>query len=894
MRHIALLLGSSIMVGTQLSFMGLPWLIEVQPLLSIGLGLFLSTLFLVGWTFLGHLIDSHGLAEIRGRGSFSIPAIAQNSKLLRYGCSQKWAIRSGVALVVAVWGSAYGYIWTQNALSHRLPADLDKLEVEMVATLERLEQRGSWQRLTLRIREVMPVDSSHAQAHSIAVERVQLNLYSNIRVKGLGSYSARLTDSGRFSTQSEKPVSEQNSTPALKKGLEVGDTLHITAKLRAFRNFSNGLSFDYEAHQLSKGIDARGYIRSIQVLEANRQSSSPVETFARQAESTRLGWISQIEQAVDPAAWLWISGLVFGEQDAFTANQWQAAQATGTLHLLVVSGLHLSAFATCGLLLVALTRRLCVLVGLFRSRLWNERRPERPEYLSPRGWLLITWGLVSALALFYVWLAGAGVALQRAWIMLFALLLVLVNARRLHPGSAICYAFAALLLVNPLVYTGAGFWFSMSAVGVLIVFLSGRRLKLSGALWLPQWVVFLGVLPVLLNWDQAVSLSHVIANTLAIPLMVMVVLPLTFVVLLLSQIQPDGGIFQMAESALAALGNLWWQGLHETAQVDWPSFSGLPVNVALAWVLMLAFLSLGVRPRLACLGFVLAFVVLFTVPANRPAMLGLLDVGQGLALVAVQNGQSLVYDTGPAYSQRFNAGSAILLPVLSKLGVEQIDALVVSHGDNDHAGGLGALLTGGIPVHQLWLGQPTRVSRASLAASASEWLEGSDALGDNCHRMSRSEKQRSAAWIDITDDIAYRFFPLRSLRSPADNDTSCVVQIHWFDQRVLIPGDIGRRRELELVGRYGDRLKSDVLIVAHHGSRSSSAEAFLTTVDPQQAWISAGFNNRFGHPAKPVTDRLNRLGIPWASTAEQGAIWLDAFGQTRFQRNAPGPLWRQP
>jgi competence protein ComEC len=893
MRHIALLLGSSILVGTQLPLTArLFWLAKTPLLLGLVSVFLLSALFLVGWICFRRSANASTSVNSQTEGFFSILSQLQGARVLKTGFCRRRAVRIGVMVLVAVCGSAYGCGWIQNALSHRFPSDLDKLEVEMVATLERLEQRGSWQRLILKVNDVTAKALPEEQRHRVSLQRVQLNLYSNTAIRRLGSAPAQLA---KHSGGSDPDVgSGQIPKPAMQNALSVGDTIKITAKLRAIRNFSNGLSFDYEAHQLRKGIDARGYIRSIEVLKTVRQSPGSLAALGRWAESSRLGWISQIKQKVDPSAWPWISGLVFGEQDAFTATQWRIAQSTGTLHLLVVSGLHLSAFAALGLLLVAAVKRIRVLTVLLGHGRKTGIRFRTVGLARPKVWLLLTWGLVSIFALFYVWLAGAGVALQRAWIMLFALLLVLVSARRLRPDSAICYAFAALLLINPLIYTGAGFWFSMAAVAVLISFLSGRRLKWSGALWLPQWVVFLGLLPVLLSWDQTVSLSHLMANTLAIPLMITLILPLTFGVLLLSLILPDGEIFQIAEAALIGLGHLWWQGLSETAQIAWPSFSGLPVTVLLAWVLMLACLYVGVRPVLASLGLLVTFVLLFSMPAKRPATLGLLDVGQGLSLVATENGRGLVYDTGPAYSTRFNAGSAILLPVLRKLGVQQIDALIVSHGDNDHAGGLGPLLVSSMPVRRLWLGQPIRVKHSDFARASSEWLKGNQALGDNCHRLMPSQTLRPVEWIDITEDLAYRFFPLRSLRSPVDNDTSCVVQIRWFGQRVLIPGDIGRRRELELVGRYGNRLKSDVLVVAHHGSRSSSSEAFLTTVDPQQAWISAGFNNRFGHPARQVTDRLNRLDIPWISTAERGAIWLDSQSRVRFQRNWPGPVWRQP
>ncbi|MCD8532206.1 MAG: DNA internalization-related competence protein ComEC/Rec2 [Saccharospirillaceae bacterium] len=582
------------------------------------------------------------------------------------------------------------------------------------------------------------------------------------------------------------------------------------------------------------------------------------------------------------AAWPWLSGLVFGEQQAFSKEQWQLAQFTGTLHLLVVSGLHVGMVAAIGWLL-----------ALFAIRLWI--------LLTGRGLrhpALIRLLLVGAVSAAYVWLAGTGIALQRAWIMIMVLLWVLFSGWRLNWLTALSLALLLVLLVNPLIWTRAGFGFSFVAVLSLLAFFGGRSNGRLQTFVLPQWVVFMAMLPLLWFWGLPVSLLQVFTNLLAIPLLSLLILPLALLdvgLAWLSAVFMKAGLLNTEyhaafvaalDSLLAGVGETFWQLLTALQQQNWPLQFWQPLPVLLLWPVMLLLWRLGVSPALNWAATPLLLLGLFWpwrddsegVAYSSPEA-AMLDVGQGQSLVFISGHHVLVYDTGARFSAHFDAGSALLVPLLKQAGVTRIDTLIVSHSDLDHAGGLDSVLRSELPVQKILLGQ--------MLAEVPPWRS-----PVACRAMAEQ------GWQVIDAALHYRILALPTalqvLVAGSDNNQSCVVQLDWFGRRFLLTGDIERDLEQQLVAHFGVDLRSDVLVLAHHGSRSSSSAEFLAAVQPSQVWISAGFNNRFGHPHADVIRRLDAMNIPWYLTARDGALFMAPDGQLRTARSGWQPPWRQP
>lgn len=698
------------------------------------------------------------------------------------------------AITLAV---CFGFGWLQWQLAHRLPVELDKQEVSLrLYVVENIKQQGI-QRLLVKV--MTPNQELDAQKLP-HLRNLKLSLYrSNQTIKS-------------------------------------GSLLNAEVVLRSPRNIANGLAFDYEAWLISQGVDATGYIKQLDVIS---EHSSPLRD-----------QIIKKQQLRHPShTWPWIAGLVFGEQDSFTTDQWQLSKQMGTLHLLVVSGLHM------GLVLFLLVVVWRTLLRVLSSCLGRSL----PS--------LIIYRLIFLLAgsAGYLWLAGSGVALQRAWLMFSIVLLIQSTRLKLNWLTAISLACLLVVFVNPLIWTGPGFAYSFAAVLTLLLFFSARRSDYIEAIWLPQWVIFIALIPVFISWQQPVSLVQWLANLLAIPYVSLVLLPLS----LLNIAFPYVPLSFLLESA----GDLFWWLLDELSFIPLSRVTYLPLFSLFLWPLWLLVFRRGVSYFVTLLLSVMVVSVVFLFPAQQKPVAMMIDVGQGQSLVFTTNQHTIVYDAGPFMGQ-FDTGDAVITPVLYQLGVRKIDNLIVSHNDNDHAGGTGALLNNFTVV---------------------EWSGGQFVknLPHTLHLCSQS----SANWQVLSNNLLYRYLMVDEsawLRLPDNNNNrSCVVQLEWYGTRFLLTGDIGKSIEYDLIRKYNNQLKSDVLVLAHHGSSTSTSEVFLQTVAPKQVWISSGFNNKFNHPADDVIQRLHQQNIPWLNTAQEGAIVLNLNGKTITVRDSWQPPWRQ-
>lgn len=706
-----------------------------------------------------------------------------------------------VYLCVLVLGLLYGHVWLQQQLQQRLPSALDRSQATLRLAVTELEARGRYQRIQA---QVLNSKTELRTQNLPPLQTIKVSVYPPLKV------------------------------PA------VGAVINAQVVLRSPRNFANGLSFDYEALLLSQGINATGYVQHYDWVE---QATAPL--------TLRYSFLEQQRSAHSAAAWTWIAGLIFGEQSAFAAEQWRLSQRTGTLHLLVVSGMHLSFMLLLGLGLWALWQRLTALV-LGRSL---------PALIGLRACFLLSW------AGLYLWLAGSGIALQRAWLML--LLLVFLQSSRLRLSWATAFAWAVLLVlvVNPLIWTGPGFGYSFLAVAALLLFFYGRKQSLSEGVWLSQWVVFSSLVPLFLFWYQPVSLMQCVANLAAIPWVNLVLMPLA----LLNVLFPD----TFLASWLVMAGDWFWQGLLSIENIPLPFVFFMPGWALLLWPVWLLLIHQGLPFMHGLIGVGVVLLALFLRAPSSVPVATMLDVGQGQALVFTSENAALVYDAGPKLSAQYDTGDATIRPYLMKLGVSQLDLLVISHADNDHAGGAQFLAEFFRP-RAIWGGQ----------------------ILSQIKQPQQLCQRHADEWIALSEMLLYRFLSIpdsASKRVPVNNNNlSCVMQLRWYGTQFLLVGDIGRVVEFELLRKYGAELKSDILVLAHHGSGSSSTATWLDVVSPKQAWISSGFNNRFGHPHPAVIARLEERQIPWLNTAQAGAVRLLPDGQVRTQRAAWQPPWRQP
>lgn len=621
--------------------------------------------------------------------------------------------------------------------------------------------------------------------------------------------------------------------------LRAGERWRLAVHLKRPHGLVNPQSFDYEAWLLAQRIGATGTVKSGE----------------RQAPAQGIGaWRDGLRQRLLALPAFGRQGgltaLVLGDDSGLSSADWQLLQDTGTIHLMVISGGHVSLMA--GLVYG-------LIVQLARHGLWPRRLP----------WLPWACALGFAAALGYSLLAGFEVPIRRACIMLAVVLVWRLRFRQLGVWTALLLAFDLVLLIEPLASLQAGFWLSFGAVAILALTFAGRLGAWSAwrTLGRAQWVMTIGLLPGLLALGLPVSISGALANLIAVPWVSFVVLPPALLGTLLLPVPWLGeGLFQLAGGLLELLFLIlapmarWWPAWLPTAVPLW------------AWLLgtfgaFLLLLPSGVPLR--AFGVALLLPMLFP-PSGAPpegrAEVWQFDVGQGLSVLIRTRGHALLYDAGPRYGD-FDLGERVVLPSLAKLGVRRLDRLLLSHADSDHAGGALAIQRGLAPAEVI-SGEPDRLPTSLQARSCVD----------------------GARWQ--WDGV--RFSTWRWGGATTGNQASCVLKVEANGERMLLTGDIDIQTERALIDAGRD-LRAEWLLAPHHGSRSSSSMAFLQAVQPRAVLFSRGQHNAFGHPHPTVVARYRALAIALHDNVEEGAlrIGLGAF-EPAWPLRAQRRFWRSP
>jgi competence protein ComEC len=389
-----------------------------------------------------------------------------------------------------------------------------------------------------------------------------------------------------------------------------------------------------------------------------------------------------------------------------------------------------------------------------------------------------------------------------------------------------------------------------------------------------QWLMLVGLLVPLIIFISSFSLASPVANALAIPVITFMVVPCLLLAAVLDSLFPGWG---QGLLSLAAFLLEWLLDFLRALLNIFPFEANPLIDLTLAMMLFLAFCCLllllpkGFFPRVLSSSFLvigLLLTMILPIPDQPDLKLLVMDVGQGTAIVVQVKNKTLVYDTGAKFSDNFDAGSGILVPYLRSRSIRQLDMLVVSHNDQDHAGGLEGLLAN-IAVKQLLLGQyqpifqPTQAQRI-LYRQANQLA--------SCHDFPAWQWQQ----------VKFRFisWPLRYRASA--NNYSCLLEITYLDQIILLPGDLEREVESQLLRNQQLPQSISLLLAGHHGSQTSSSPEFVKRLRPRQVVYSAGYDNRYGHPHKSVRNRFQSLGSTEFNTAEQGALefsWKNGVNQ---------------
>lgn len=602
-----------------------------------------------------------------------------------------------------------------------------------------------------------------------------------------------------------------------------GDQWSFQTKLKKPRNFANPGSYDKERYFFSHRIVAEGFItpKSSSKLIAKASSISLRDRMIEE-------WIPRIRSFnFSPI----IQALCLGDTSKISSDQWGILRKTGTAHLVAVSGLHIG---------------LIFGLGLFLGRIFI-------RFIGSKTPMKLSFILGLSLASTYAYLSGFSVSCQRALLMCMLMVITYQVRHHISLWSCLYLALGMIVLWDPLVCLNIGLWLSFGSVGSLLITLkyyTGATTKIRQ--WCrAQWGIQFGLAPLSLAFFDEISIVAPLANLIAIPWVSVITVPLCVAALLFSCISQTFSQFclKVCNKSLEWL----WQWLELVASIPKASltFPHYSIYVYLGLSLGGLLMLLPHKFPSRYLAFIFSIPLFFPqalIPENQ-ARISLLDVGQGLAIVVETRHHNLIFDTGPKLGRYSDAGDRVIIPFLKSKGISEIDSLILSHWDSDHSGGLLTLLKS-IQVQTIITNNPAY---------------------ENTRNLSFCRSGRSWNW----DGVLFEFLHPTANFLAKDNDRSCVLKISTGDQAVLVSGDIEVKAEHFMLKHVKERLHSTLLVVPHHGSKTSSSLEFLEAVRPKIALVSSGYRNRFSHPHIVVQQRYQHLAIPLYDTAYEGLIYFN-------------------
>ena len=727
------------------------------------------------------------------------------------------AIRFARARWIAIFALAFAWsaLRGQWAMDARLPVEWEGRDFDVVGTVDELPERGEdASRFVLRI-----------ESTTLAGESVSL--------RGL----ARLSWYSRNVPEID-PCSRWQ----------------MRVRLKRPRGLVNTSGFDFERHALERGINAVGYVRD---STKAHQLPGPTLCVDRWRDRIARGIATAVS---DPHDARLLQALAVGDTRGLTPADWDVARANGVTHLLSISGFHVGVAALFG---AWLARAFCWLLPMLLLRL-------------PRPLVESSAALLAAIG--YGALAGNSLSTLRTVLMIGVFALTRATRRNSSVAQSLALAALVLLLLDPLSVLGAGFWLSFVGVAFLMLGLELPR-GLSGhlkALGSAQMVMTLSLLPLSFWFFGQTSLLGALSNLLAVPLVSLAIVPLALIAALLLLIwAPLATPFLIAGAWLAHTQWWLWQVIASWPGAHWtlPEISPLALSLATLGALWL-FLPRGLPLR--WLG-VFLFLPLLMPVIKRPPPGGFdalfVDVGQGLSVLVTTRDHAMLYDAGARFPSGFDLGSAAVLPSLHGLGVETLDLAIVSHADNDHAGGMPAVLA--------------------------DWPD-ADVFGGEIGRGEIAMRPcRNGQRWDF-DGVSIRVLrPLvQDAKGTKSNDQSCVVLVEGQGGRLLLTGDISANTEPAIARMLAaEDPRPLMLSVPHHGSNRSSSHAFITALHPNMAIASAAWLSRFGHPHPLVVKRYADAGVPLLNTASSGAVMIHVAEDGTFdvvkQRERRRAYWRE-
>ncbi|MEE9331045.1 MAG: DNA internalization-related competence protein ComEC/Rec2 [Methylophilaceae bacterium] len=727
---------------------------------------------------------------------------------------------SAVFMTAGLFGYCYAALFATSRLNDALPQAWQKKNIEVigvVATMPEVSARG--ERFRFDVERVI-TDDAQVPKH------IALNYYQ-----------------GQFWKKSTAKIDQ--SVRLRPSTFKAGERWRFTVRLKRPHTTYNPHGYDFEAWAFSHNIRATGSIRhksGMQKVSNFVWRPSYVVEYCRESVGRRITQVLGNKQYAGV-----IRALVIGEDSQISTKDWDVYLRTGTNHLMSISGLHITMLAGLAFSVIAFAWR--------RNQGLALRMPTRQAATIGAAFI----------ALLYACLAGLSIPTQRTLYMLSTFALALLLGRNVPISRVLAIALMVVLLLDPWAVIAPGFWLSFSAVA-FIAYTTANRLKIRH--WLKeavntQWSITLGLLPLLMLMFGQASIVSPIANAFAIPVISLLVVPLAILGALLPVdivLHASQKVLELCMGALNWLASLPFATWQQAAAPTWA------IALAMLGVLWLL-LPRGIPQR--WLGFVLILPMLFVTPPkllDGEMKVTVLDVGQGLSVVVKTATHTMVYDTGQQYNQESDASSKVIVPYLRSQGIQHLDALIVSHDDNDHNGGAGSLLNQ-VPIK--WV--------------ASSYY--SPVFSKPTTKQLRCYAGQRWVWDAVKFEVLYPNVESYQVPDIKDNNRSCVIKVTSRQGTMLLTGDIEKEAEQWLLQKQKYKLRSDVLIAPHHGSKTSSTEGFVKAVGAKHTIFTVGYLNRFKHPKPPVLSRYLSTGSLLYRSDYHGAVMLDFMRGTPLKVN---------
>lgn len=644
----------------------------------------------------------------------------------------------------------------------------------------------------------------------------------------------------------------EGSKPVL-PNIRAGEYWRLQLVMRAPRGRINFHGQDVERWYFSQGIGAVAYVQE----GNNVRLSGPAWYNLQHWRELVLDKLT--EKAAGKPAFRILVALAIADRRGLTDRDREILSATGTGHLLAISGLHIGLAAVLGFYLGKL-----VLTVLGAG-------------LKQRFAIQLPWLVAWIAAFFYAALSGFGVSTQRALIMLTVATVVMLCRRVVHPFHAWLIAMALVLVADPFAPLRAGFWFSFIAVAVLLMIFTPRQgyMPTWRRVLLAQLSISLVMAPLGMYWFQQASLPGLLANIVAIPIVSFLVVPL--VLLALALLWLPGPLAAWLFTLAAYCAHWLMLFLDFLSGLQPLGFSSTRLPGFMACVLAMLGAAIFMLPRGApgrYAGLLLMLPLLIPMsdsPGRTQAQVDFLDVGQGLSILLTTPDYQMLYDTGPGNGLAGEAGmdmvAGTIQPMIKASG-RKPDLVVASHADLDHAGGLERLRVL-YPGTSYLASLP--VARAGIKAcrAPAQWAAGG---------------------------LSFRILHPSKGLPYLGNNSSCVISVNGPGLSLLLGGDVSQVVEKRLVN---SGLEQHAIMTApHHGSSTSSSQLLIDTVRPAWVLISSAAGNRFGFPRTDVLERYASAHIPVLNTALCGGIRIttDAMGSisVKSARVSRKAIWRWP